>query len=474
MSGIPTKELRGYTSFKPIGRTLPENAGGGLGLDQRGRRGRRSNWGKSLHAGLGSPPILSPVAIDCFTSPFLHIVLGVLLLTVLYPAVLASCWIEALPTDEWPEIPKLTNSAAIRAAIDEYNRQGADWRRFTQSGPYQRGGDYLNWAGSVWSPAQWENTKGDVNGVIMQSYDRGATYVYQPNTITQYALWLYSDYKHGRGLPTVFWTNVNALKEMQLPDGTIPYHFDFNGEAAPLAKGWVSGMEQGQAVSLFLRAFKLSKDAAYFRAASNAIQVMLYPEGGMGSLADLNPTLARYPMVAEYIFTPDVYTLDGSMFAMLGLYDWVEYQPAMQCVFDLLLETLHQVLPYYDAQVDGIGYSLFDLSHMVYEGRSPVILPIYHQFNTALVWAFDQLAPHPQLNRIWKTWANDVGQPLPDPPKLSIQYREGAVFLSWNDANARVQTSSGLDVWRDLPSSTVAGQLALPTSGLSLFFRLKQ
>lgn len=86
-------------------------------------------------------------------------------------------------------------------------------------------------------------------------------------------------------------------------------------------------------------------------------------------------------MIQEYIWSPDHYALDGSTFALIGLYDWLEYEPGLQCQFDQLVSS---ILPYYDAQSDGLGYSLFDLSHIV-TGGQPNIQAVYHQDNTALV-----------------------------------------------------------------------------------------
>lgn len=84
-------------------------------------------------------------------------------------------------------------------------------------------------------------------------------------------------------------------------------------------------MAQGVALSALARAYNATKDARYLEAGERSlafISVEKKDGGAKTSLADLHPSLKGYVYFLEYQTEPDVYTLNGYMFALLGLYDW--------------------------------------------------------------------------------------------------------------------------------------------------------
>lgn len=249
--------------------------------------------------------------------------------------------------------------------------------------------------------------------MIQQTYDSGKTWVYQPVQMAQYCLWLHSHWKHGGVLSNAFWVNVEHLVGTQREDGAFAMDFDLPWQQ-PLASGWTSGLAQGQVVSVLTRAYQITQDPRYGDAARAGVRFMLKPEsegGCLGTLADLNPSLSEYSMIIEYPYHPDSYTLNGSLFALLGLYDWMVYDPSVECVLKELAKTIGVILPYYDIQSNAQGYSAYNLQH-ISQGKAPEIQPIYHQYNTMLVWAVDSFLPNPDYSRTWRSWASYVGQPL--------------------------------------------------------------
>lgn len=382
----------------------------------------------------------------------------------------ADCELPGSYTDMWPAIPVADLSRATNAIV-EYHRQNWDWRTFAATGPYRRGGDYMNWAKSVWSPIRWNTTTNDANGVILQTYDNGKTYVFQPVTTAQYALWMWSDHVSGQPLSPLFRTNTEALLSMQRDDGALPFNFDLLNWNPPLKSGWVSGMAQGLAASVFVRAYKEFGDERYKEAARKACSFMLTPardKGCLGTLADLDPSLERFVMIQEYPHTPDTYTLNGSIFALFGLYDCLEYDPSLECMFARLVQTICFVLPYYDYS----GTSTYDLSHL--HGKPPTPSDAYHAFNTMLVWALDSVAPRPELNRTWQTWASYVSQPLPSPVRLTASRVGDSIIVSGLSNGVNLQGTADFRTWRDIPVASGAYSVEISNTNHLGFFRIHE
>ncbi len=391
----------------------------------------------------------------------------------------AECDLGDSTLDHWPTGSVAANNAPVLQALAQYTVEGWDWRLFTLSGPYVPGGDYLNWAEAAWSPMRWGNTTNDARGVIVQTYDEGLTFVYQPTTIAQYALWLYSDYLHDRPLARAFRINADKLLDFQQADGSLRAEFDLKSWSPPLSNGWTSGIAQAQAISAWLRAYKLFGDDKYLEAAKRAASFMLRDTasgGCLDSLAGIDPSLSRLPIVQEYPGHLDTYTLNDACFAVLALYDLREHDSSVDCPLQKLLETLSLVLPYYSVA----GFSAYDLRHIV-QGSPPYLDPSYHMLNTALIWAIDTVSPMLALSQAWQTWAQTVNQPLANELEkasnllISIKLDAGSIVLSWTpEPGLRLQTSHSLSSgWHDVPfSPEEEGSLKVSLSEVAAFFRL--
>jgi hypothetical protein len=307
------------------------------------------------------------------------------------------------------------DDAEIAAKIAEYKRYGYDWRRIIRPGAYVRGGNYLNWSAWDSDPASWVGvTRLDTNGIVMVTYDGGTTFVYNPATIALHAFYLHSRYVRGQSLAPGFKADAEFLLQLQGEDGALRYNFDLYS----FSMGWVTGQTQGYAISVWTRAYKLFGDSKYLDASRKAYQFMLRDarDGGcLESLADLDPGLGSYRILTEGPFIPYQYALDGSIFGLLGIYDWTEFDPSAMSVFNDLVATYRVILPYYDLG----GIAAYDLQYVV-SGIKPVIQPVYHALITALVWTLDSIAPDPVFNEMWHRWAYDVGQPGPEPVQMQV------------------------------------------------------
>lgn len=330
----------------------------------------------------------------------------IIVVSVVYPRV----------TVHWPEVKR---DPGFKQIVDDslvaYEEQGRDYRIGLQD--YDVFGDYLNYG-------QWKNYSEsqkltfDDNGVPKVKYREN--FYYNPVTITQYALANYGKWlNENAGIAKEqFLTATDKLIDMQDESGAFRYNFPWKyyltGET--YQPGWVSGMAQGQALSALSRAYHLTKDMKYIDSGNKAIEFLVIPveKGGtMSTLADLDPSLRDYIFFEEYVSIPNSYTLNGYMFALLGLYDWMEvtgeYQGSSnelaEFYFKSGIKTLINVLPYYDIG----GFSAYDLGHMTFD-KEPHVGVGYHAVHIYLLHALHSVTGQQELKYYEELWSSYVDE----------------------------------------------------------------
>ena len=114
-----------------------------------------------------------------------------------------------------------------------------------------------------------------------------------------------------------------------------------------LDKGWVSGMYQGQAISLYLRAFQLFKRKEYLEKAKTIFNFFKYPvtEGGALRLDDENNTWFE-----EYPTKEPSYVLNGFIYAPFGILDFFRVTASKEAnsLFQKCMSTVSSNLWRYD------------------------------------------------------------------------------------------------------------------------------
>lgn len=204
---------------------------------------------------------------------------------------------------------------------------------------------------------------------------------------------------------------------MQDPDGAFRYDYAYD----TMEPGWVSAMAQGQALSVFARAYLLSGEPAYIAAGNASLEFLTLPvEGGgvRGSLRDLHPRLERYTSLYEYDHSLSPHTLNGFIFTIFGLYDWsmlAQQAPEAGAATDLAgtyfacgAHTVANSLRYYDIG----GFSAYNMRQALGLGM-PYAGATYHKVHIAQAVALHSITPHPELLHWASLWANLVGQPIP-------------------------------------------------------------
>lgn len=214
----------------------------------------------------------------------------------------------------------------------------------------------------------------DLNGIPLfnpKSLNLKGKESYHPIVIVQYGLANYNlwlDNKENIGYKESFiksaeWL-LNNYSYHQENDIAI-YFYDFDLKNPPIKAPWFSGMAQGQILSLFSRAFSVTKNEKYLnigRKISNSFNATIDMNG---CCSYLNGHL----FIQEIAARPELFILNGAIYAVIGLCEFKEVGDVENENLDEIIKGLEGLLPKFD-----IGfwtkYSLgmrFNLSDVYYQ-----------------------------------------------------------------------------------------------------------
>lgn len=205
---------------------------------------------------------------------------------------------------------------------------------------------------------------------------RNGVFYYQPVFVTAVALDIYKDYLETKN-------NKNKKAFLNLSDwlienndnGRFEYPIDWAVGNININAGWSSAMAQGRALSVLSRAYYLTKDIKYLKGGSTILNYMLktadndIKNGTSKKLYDFTNKYSKlkkynnYRIFETYVTNPSSYSLNGDLFALLGLYDWyrLSYNKygsnVAKTAFDDGIKSIEVILPYYDYY----GWSSYDL-----------------------------------------------------------------------------------------------------------------
>lgn len=247
------------------------------------------------------------------------------------------------------------------------------------------------------------DSKYDVNGIPLIKIN--GTFVYNPVSIAQFGLQYYSYYmKSGDKdnikpmITAADWLVYNQDRKT----GKWLYNFPFNvgGMDIRLESGWSSAMGQGQAISLLVRAYSLTKDGRYIQAAELGLEPLKVDVKNDG----LTRYIDGHPYYEEYPTNPPSYALNGFMFTLLGLYDLSYIKPESEAtrLYNEGMETLKLVLPNYDSEENRI--SIYHLGHITKAPRSIHVSNFYHMVHIIQLKSLDSVSPDSILQRYYKAW----------------------------------------------------------------------
>src|SRR5208283_6097257 len=179
-----------------------------------------------------------------------------------------------------------------------------------------------------------------------------------------------------------------------------------------LQKHWLSGMAQGMAMSVMMRAYWMTGDRTYLDGARKAMSPLMVAVRDGGVLQYFSPTGRTSPDLKYYEEYPTrpapSFTLNGFMFTLVGLYD-VSQAPDEQAsaLFKSGMLTLRAALPFYDLG-DGSAY---DLAHLTRPPRAVHRDAGYHLVHITLLNALGSAVQDPDLLWYRDNW-NSYGTAL--------------------------------------------------------------
>jgi hypothetical protein len=313
-------------------------------------------------------------------------------LTLAIAALFACHSFQANAAERWPslKINDQWHALAVEKAKTPNIRRGS-----FDVVPYRPDGPFLGW--QLLNPGKYEKDsdtiKIDADGLPLTKY-RGQ-FEYSPLMLIQFALKRYSKGRNDDLLKV-----SDKLINMQRSDGAFLNNFgysDYWTAGAEYKPGQISGMTQGQALSVFGRTYKLTGNRKYLIAGNKSLRFMTvpFPKGPMTTLTDIDPSLSKYSFIAEYPNRPQCYTLNGYIFSLIGLYDWWKLTDSRLAhrMFNDGTRTLEKIVPYYD-----IGaMSAYDICHITrtiaepFLTIPPLIIPGYQGFHVELLAVMHQL-----------------------------------------------------------------------------------
>ncbi|KAF6732603.1 D-glucuronyl C5-epimerase [Oryzias melastigma] len=177
----------------------------------------------------------------------------------------------------------------------------------------------------------------------------------------------------------------------------------------PLEPGWYSAMAQGQAMSTLVRAYLLTKNQAYLKAALKAVGPYKVPSAQHGVKAVF---MNKYDWYEEYPTSPGSFVLNGFIYSLIGLYDLAETageklgREAGQ-LFSRGMESLKAMLPLFDT---GSG-SIYDLRHFMLGTAPNLARWDYHTTHInqlQLLASIDNAAIFKDVIKRWKGYLKGI------------------------------------------------------------------
>ena len=243
----------------------------------------------------------------------------------------------------------------------------------------------------------------DDQGVPLLDYHGAIGTQYNPIAIAQYGLGNYNRYQQAgeekyrsKFILAADWLKDN-LEENRFGVPVWTHHFDFEYQEGLIAP-WYSGLAQGQGISALVRAYHLTREEEYLRAAEKAFISMQTPiaEGGVITY-DEDGDL----WIEEYLVSPPSHVLNGFIWALWGVYDYylLTKDDTAKKVYGLAVKTLQDNLQRFD-----IGFwSLYDLSSL---RLKMIASPFYHQLHIVQLQVMGQLTGEEVFKVFAARWAS--------------------------------------------------------------------
>ena len=272
----------------------------------------------------------------------------------------------------------------------------------------QLGAYYLDFSASADQVAQGLFGPFDADGVPLVDYDRlllgspnvkpGQVYGihYTPVTVAQYGLGLHSACErqpdaeqHRLFMKMADWHVDNLVDQGAFSVWLHEFEFPIFNLNPP----WVSGMAQGQGISLLLRAYQASADTRYLEAARRAISAFDHDlaVGGASVTEGVEDV-----WLEEYPNHPASHVLNGFIFALWGVMDY--HRATQDAAAGAMVARCVATLARNMNKFEGFYWSRYDL---VRSGNSSMD---YHKLHVMQLDVMASLTADPTLLKYAQRW----------------------------------------------------------------------
>lgn len=204
-----------------------------------------------------------------------------------------------------------------------------------------RGDYFIDFTPKTNYPGPFDSNKIPLLDLSTQHWSKSNKVIYSPVVISQYGLGWYSKYLRDKQqsslnifLKVADWL-INNLKTFKIKGENVSVFFMDYGKPNVL-----SGMAQGLAISVLVRAYKITKNSEYLKRAVEAFNTfkLKIKEGGVVD------TSLGIPILEEWTDEP-VHILNGHLFAFAGIIDLMNTK-------GLPKEDRENIVPYYNKYLE--------------------------------------------------------------------------------------------------------------------------
>ena len=227
--------------------------------------------------------------------------------------------------------------------------------------------------------------------------------VYYPISIGQYGLAIWNTYLRTRSeedkqrfLKIAEWFYDNRIEDEKLGAYWLT-HVD--KPAYQIFEPWKSCFSQARAINILLRAYQVTGNKTYEQLAEKALKPFLFSveDGGVVTFLEEGSFYEEYPARVP------VLVLNGMIFALFGIYDFVRVYPEHQearNIFDSGLECLEKLLPKFD-----LGFwSRYSLCAADFHPEIDPATISYHLLHIVQLQAIYKITGHEIFDEFARRW----------------------------------------------------------------------
>lgn len=233
----------------------------------------------------------------------------------------------------------------------------------------------------------------DENGIPYKIYSSVGKQ-YNPTRIAAYGLSHYNDYmlRNNENSKEIFLKCLDWFFSNK--EGRYEYNFDWNDLKAP----WISCMAQGEAISVLLRGYYLTKDEKYLQKAKQVSAPFHHEINSNGVLSKIDN---HFLFLEEYPSIKQQYVLNGFLYSFIGLSEYnliVKDDEKNRNLYNELINTIKNKILLWGPKY----WSYYEIPQNI--NKVNCCTPSYHNLQITQLKYFYSKYPNPNINKTIINW----------------------------------------------------------------------